>query len=135
MPKQQLKPSELPPAVAYVRVNEDDDHVFAGLLKEIAACCQREGLRLTRSFTDRGYDGTQLARPGIVELREVLKETAGLAVVVPTLDHLSPIEHIRSPLLLMIHKLGGRLVVAGDADALNGVSMATQNATCNEDGQ
>ena len=112
MPKTQMKPSEQPPAAGYICVDEEDESHIALLLKDVAACCLREGLRLTRTFTDRGYDGTQLARPGVVELRAVLKDTPGLAVIVPTLDHLSPVEHIRSPLQLMIHRLGGRLLVA-----------------------
>lgn len=112
MPKQQLKSSELPPAVGYLRMDDDDEAAFAGLLKDIAACCLREGLRLVRTFCDRGYDGSQLARLGIVEMREALKDTPGLAVVVPTLDHLSPAEAIRSPLMLMIHRLGGQVLVA-----------------------
>ena len=59
-----------------------------------------------------GYDGQALARPGLAELREALKETSGLVVVVPTLDHLSPSELIRGPLLLMVHRFGSRLLVA-----------------------
>ena len=115
MPKVQLKSSELPPAVAYLRLDEDsDEHRFSLLLKDIATCCQREGLRLTRTFTDRGYGGQTLARPGLAELREALKDTLGLTVVVPTLDHLSPSEVIRGPLLLMVHRHGGRLLVANE---------------------
>lgn len=114
MPKQPLKPSEQPPAIGYICVDEAEDGEIAAFLKEIAACCLREELRLVRSFCDRGYDGSQLARPGIVELRQALLETSGLVVVVPTLDHLSPADSIRSPLTIMIHRLGGRLVVAAD---------------------
>lgn len=112
MPKHVVKPSEQPPAVAYLRLDDDDDVEFAELLKVIAAYCLRERLRLVRTFTDRGYDGSQLARPGIVELRQALIETVSLVVVVPTLDHLSPAESIRSPLMLMIHRLGGKLLIA-----------------------
>jgi hypothetical protein len=111
----EVKPSEQPPAVAYLRLDEDsDDHQFALLLKDIATCCLREGLRLVRTFTDRGYDGQVLARPGLVELREALKQMPSLVVIVPTLDHLSPAEVIRSPLILMVHRLGGRLLVANE---------------------
>lgn len=112
MPKRQVKPSEQPPAVGYLRVDDDADERFAVLLKEIAACCLREELRLVRTFTDRGYGGSQLARPGIVEMREALIETTGLVVVIPDLNHLSPSDSIRGPLMLMIHRLGGKLVVA-----------------------
>jgi len=106
------KPSAQPPAAGYIRLDDEGDDVFAEHLKAIAVCCEREGVRLTRTFTDRGYDGTQLARGGLAELRSALVETEGLVVVVPTLDHLSPVEDIRSTLLLMIHRLDGRLVVA-----------------------
>ena len=114
MPKQLVKSSEQLPAVGYIRLDEHDDAAFAVLLKDIASCCVRESLRLVRTFYDQGYDGSQLARPGIVELREVLKDTTSLVVIVPTLDHLSPVEVIRSPLLLMIHKFGGKLLVANE---------------------
>jgi hypothetical protein len=114
MPKQQVKSSEQPPAVGYLRLNEHDDAAFAVLLKDIAACCLREGLRLVRTFYDRGYDGSQLARAGIVEVQEALRGTPGLVVVVPTLDHLSPADVIRSPLTRMIHRLGGKLLVANE---------------------
>jgi DNA invertase Pin-like site-specific DNA recombinase len=114
MPKE-VKPSEQPRAVAYLRLDEDgDDYQFAELLKDIAVCCQREELRLARTFTDRGYDGQVLARPGLADLREALRDRPGLVVVVPTLDHLSPSELIRGPLLLMIHRHGGRLLVANE---------------------
>jgi hypothetical protein len=112
MPKQ-LKSSELPPAVAYLRLADDEDHTtFALLLKDIAACCLREGLRLTRTFTDRGYDGKELARPGIVELQQALKDNSGLAVVLPTLEHLSPADSLRRALVLMIRHLEGHIIVA-----------------------
>lgn len=114
MPKQQVKSSELPPAIGYLRLDDGDEDVFAMLLKDIAACCLREGLRLVRTFCDRGYDGSQLARAGLVEVQEALRERPGLVVIVPTLDHLSPANVIRSPLLLMVHRLGGRLLVANE---------------------
>lgn len=133
----QLKSSQQPPAIAYLRFDDGDDHASAGLLKDIAACCLREELRLVRTFTDRGYDGTQLARPGLADVHEALRETTGLVVVVPTLDHLSPAAVIRSPLILMIHRLGGRLLVAnepsGDVDdfgvAQCGVWIAQDDTT------
>jgi hypothetical protein len=95
-------------------LNEHDPSEFALLLKDIAACCLREGLRLVRTFYDQGYDGSTLARPGVVELRQALQDMPGLVVIVPTLDHLSPADSIRSPLLLMIHKFGGKLLVANE---------------------
>jgi DNA invertase Pin-like site-specific DNA recombinase len=112
MPDAPVKPSAQQPAVGYICVDEADDHVITGFVKAIAACCLREGVRLTRTLTDRGYDGTQLARPGIVELRELLRAMPGLTVVVPTLDHFSSSTVIRSPLVRMVERLGGRLIVA-----------------------
>lgn len=135
MPKQP-KSSELPPAVAYVRLDDDEDEVvFALLLKDIAACCLREGLRLARTFTDRGYDGRELARPGIVALQQSLKDTSGLAVVLPTLEHLSPADSIRRALILMIRNLNGRIVVANkepgdDGDA---APACAEPASCKGD--
>ena len=85
MPKASVKSSDQPPAVGYIRLDDHDDSEFAVLLKDIATCCLREGLRLVRTFYDRGYDGSQLARAGIVEVQEALRQTPGLVVVVPTL--------------------------------------------------
>lgn len=114
MPKE-VRYSDRPPAVAYLRQDDDgDDYQFAELLKDIAVGCQREGLRLARTFTDRGYDGQGLARPGLADLREALHDRPGLVVVVPTLDHLSPSEAIRGPLLRMVREHGGRLLVANE---------------------
>lgn len=138
MPKLPVKSSELPPAVAYLRLDDDEDeNVFADLLKAIADRCLRERLRLTRTFTDRGYDGRELARPGIVELQQALKDTSGLAVVVPTLEHLSPADTIRRALILMIRNLDGRIVIANkgsasETEALNGVSLAMLDAAGEE---
>lgn len=122
MPDAPVKPSEQLPAVGYICVDEADEQTIASFVKDIAACCLREGVRLTRTLIDRGYDGTQLARPGIVELRELLRATPGLTVVVPTLDHFSPSTVIRSPLVRMVERLGGRLVIALPED---GASAAT----------
>ena len=130
MPKQ-LKSSEQPPAVGYFRLDDDEAgaDVFAGHLQAIAVCCQQEGLRLVRSFADRGYDGRELARPGIVELQQALKDTPGLAVVLPTLEHLSPADTIRRALVLMIRHLDGRIVVANKESAGNvGDSGAPEHA-------
>jgi hypothetical protein len=111
MPKQ-VKSSELAPAVGYVRLDDDAGaDVLASHLKDIADCCQREDLRLKQTFMDRGYDGTQLARPGIVELQQALKDIQGLAVVLPTVEHLSPADAIRRALVLMIRRLDGHLVI------------------------
>lgn len=113
MPKQRLAPSRQPPAVGYLRVEADcDEAMFAELLKEIAVCCLRENVRLVQTFTDFGYGGTQLARPGVMNVRDALVETEGLTVVVLALDDLSPTASIREPLIRMIHRLGGRLIVA-----------------------
>jgi DNA invertase Pin-like site-specific DNA recombinase len=111
------KPSGQPAALAYLRFDDDSAHDrFAALLQDIAVCCQNQGLRLARIFTDRGYDGRTLARPGLAELQEALKDRPGLVVVVPTLDHLSPSELIRVPLLRMAQQHGGRLLVANEPD-------------------
>jgi hypothetical protein len=115
MPKKAITSSVQPPAVAYVRLADDEDaDVLARLLKDIAACCVREGVRLVRTFTDRGYDGTQLARPGIVGLQEALKETRGMAVVLPTLEHLSPADSMRRALVSMVRRLDGELIVMNE---------------------
>lgn len=118
MSKAAIASSIQPPAVAYVRLSDDEDPAaLASLLKRIAACCLREGLHLVRTLIDQGYDGTILARPGIVQLQQLLKDTRGLAVVLPALEHLSPADSLRRTLVLMIRRLDGELIIA-DKDAV-----------------
>jgi DNA invertase Pin-like site-specific DNA recombinase len=129
------EPTDQPVAVAYLRLDEDSDHDrFAALLLDIAVCCQDQGLRLARSFTDRGYDGRTLARPGLAELQETLKDRLGLVVVVPTLDHLSPSELIRAPLLRMVQQHGGRLLVANEPNDRRDDEAAQRGQSVDLDG-
>ncbi len=125
MPAHVVTPSQQPPAVGYYRLEEHDAAESATLLKVIATACLRENVRLVKTFTDRGYDGSQFARPGIMELRDALLDAAGLVVIVPSLDHLSPIEALRTPLQTMISTLGGRLVIADEANV-----RATDAGSC-----
>lgn len=130
MTKAVIASSVQPPAVAYLRLSDDEDPAaLASLLKQIAACCLREGLHLVRTCVDRGYDGTQLARPGIVQLQQTLKETRGMAVVLPTLEHLSPATAIREALVRMVSRLEGELILAND-QAIDG-SAPTQGEVVN----
>ena len=85
-------PSDLP-AVSYVRValSEVDDAARAVERQraQIALAAERMGLRLAEEFTDVGYSGMSMDRPG---LRRMLDYVTGQQVgycVVATSDRLS----------------------------------------------
>ena len=98
MPKRVVR-SPLLSAVDYICVDEPDEAVVAQLRKDIAATCQQEGLTLTASFVDRGCDGSQLIRLGLIDALETLKRLPGTVLVVPSPDRLSPYDSIRGVLL------------------------------------
>lgn len=105
-----------PIAYGYVRMDEGDEGTCAPLRLNVAACCQRDELRLLKTFCDLGCDGSTLARPALANLLEALKVTPNAVLVVPDHNHLSPHESIRSALLLLLHRTEHRLVVIQDAN-------------------
>lgn len=111
-----VAPPAHPLAIAYLRPDAGNEIEIGGLLSAVAECCLRHRLLLVRTITDFGYDGRHLDRPGIMELRQVLSDSVGLTIVVPTLEHLSPADCIRRPLVEMIQQLGGTLRVARDLE-------------------
>jgi DNA invertase Pin-like site-specific DNA recombinase len=109
--QQLASPHGRPVAYGYVRVAEPDDEV-AGLRQAIAEHCQANGWRLVTTFCDRGYDGSELARPGFSALLDVLALTESTHLVVPELDHLSGDKTVRSGLVRQVGRRGITLVVA-----------------------
>lgn len=116
------QPDNRPVAYGYVRLEETDHDVVAQFRQDIAACCEREDLRLAKTFCDLGDDGSTLARPALAELLAALKDMPSAKLVIPDLGHLSPYEVIRSALLLLLHRPEHQLLVAtepnGKADDL-----------------
>jgi DNA invertase Pin-like site-specific DNA recombinase len=104
-------------AYGYVRMDELAHDAVAQVRQDIAACCEREGLRLAKTFCDLGDDGSTLARPALANVLEALKTAPGATLVVPDMNHLSPSTLIRHALLLVLHRTEHRLLVANE---LNG---------------
>ncbi len=110
------QPDNRPVAYGYVRIEEADHDAVAQFRQAIAACCNREDLRLATTFCDLGDDGSTLARPALANLLEALKDTPSGKLVVPDLTHLSPFTVIRSALLLLLHRTEHQLLVVTEAN-------------------
>jgi DNA invertase Pin-like site-specific DNA recombinase len=106
------QPDNRPVAYGYVRLEETDHDAIVEFRQNVAACCEREDLRLATTFCDLGDDGSTLARPALANLLEALKDTPSAKLVVPDLNHLSPYEVIRSALLLLLHRTEHQLLIA-----------------------
>jgi hypothetical protein len=106
------QPDNRPVAYGYVRIEDADHDAVAQFRQAIAACCDREDLRLATTFCDLGDDGSTLARPALASLLEALKATPSTKLVVPDLNHLSPFGVIRSALLLLLHRTEHQLLAA-----------------------
>lgn len=79
-------------AAVYVRQGEEE--LTPGIEDQIRGCrdfLNRKGLRLKRDliFSDEGFSGSSLKRPGLARLREAVKAGAVSAVLVWKLDRLS----------------------------------------------
>jgi Resolvase, N terminal domain len=112
--RDQREPDHRPVAYGYVRMDEAAHEAVAQVRQDIAACCEREDLRLAKTFCDLGDDGSTLARPALANLLEALKATPSATLVVPDLGHLSPFTVIRSALLLLLHRTEHQLLVASE---------------------
>ena len=122
------QPDNRPMAYGYVRLEETDHDAVAQFRQAIAACCDREDLRLATTFCDLGDDGSALARPALADLLEALKATPSAKLVVPDLTHLSPFTVIRSALLLLLHRTEHQLLVVTEANGKLDDCGVTQHA-------
>jgi hypothetical protein len=69
-----------------------------------------------RVFSDLGWDGTQLARPGFAGLLDASSVSTDARLVTPDLSHLSPFGVIREGLLRQVRRTGARLVVTPEVN-------------------
>ena len=122
------QPDDRPVAYGYVRLEETDHDAVAAFRQDVAACCEREDLRLVTTFCDLGDDGSTLARPALANLLEALKDTPSAKLVVPDLNHLSPYEVIRSALLLLLHRTEHQLLIAVEPNGKQDDCGVTQHA-------
>lgn len=121
MPRQHYTPpraerEQAPVAYGYIRVEVPDEDTVSRLRQEIGAFCETESVHLVNVFCDRGIDGSTLARTGLTDLLDTLKQVPQAALVVPDLGHLSPYDSIRSVLVRRLHRSQHRLLVVSDTD-------------------
>jgi len=119
-----------PVAYGYMRIgmDETDHEAVSQCGQDIAACCEREDLRLANTFCDLGDDGSTLARPALANLLEALKDAPSAKPVVPDASHLSPFTVIRSALLLL-HRQEHQLLVAREPNGKLDNSGVLQHST------
>jgi DNA invertase Pin-like site-specific DNA recombinase len=103
-------PDGRPVAYGYLRLAESDKDQLAALRLEIAAFCETAALLLVNTFYDRGYDGSEMARPGFAGLLDVLALPESTRLVVPDLLHLSPVDVVRQGLLRQVQRTGVSVV-------------------------
>lgn len=99
-------------AHGYVRMEEPDEVEIALLCKDIGTFCALNGYRLSSVFIDRGVPDNVFARTGFVDLLDAVRLTGAVAVVVPTLAHLSSDPFLQGALLRMVQVAGSRVLEA-----------------------
>lgn len=103
-----------PLAYGYVRMEEPDQTRINQLRRDLGTFCELGGYRLGSVFVDREVTDEQFARTGFTDLLDAIHLNEASAVVVPTLDHLSPNGSIREGLRTSVEQLGARVLVAHD---------------------
>lgn len=108
-------------AYGYILAEEPNEDQISDLRKEIGAFCRREALHLVTVFCDRGYDGSETARPGFAAALDALALPDSAALVVPTEGHVSPNDTVREGLLRQVKRTGANvLMVRGSNRAVPG---------------
>ena len=120
MLERKVRKSDLPLAIGYVRADEFDEVAIAEFRQVIAKFCQRQGLSLGVTYCDQGYDGRQLARPGLMGALEAVRNSPGATLVIPEMSHLSPFHVILSALLLNIHRGNGKVLIVSELESPGG---------------
>ena len=98
-------------AFGYVRVADPEDDALNTLHDLITQFADGEGYTVKGVYADYGTPLDSLVRPGFQALVGVLEEQADVAhVLVPDLDHLSPLPTIRTALRAKLESLGSTVV-------------------------
>lgn len=126
-------PDRRPVAFGYLRADDPHDAEIAGLRTEIAGYCRAEDLRLVTTFSDLGWDGSQLARPGFAGLLDALTVSTDARLVTPDLGHLSPSCVIREGLLRQVRRTGARLIVTREVNGKLGDTGTAEASTTTRD--
>lgn len=99
----------------YIRVDSPDETQIAALRKTIGEYCREHDYRLVTICCDRGSDGSEIARPGFTAALDALALPTSHALLVPTLEHLSPDRIIRQGLHRQIKRTGAKLLTLTDS--------------------
>ncbi|MGH3623628.1 MAG: recombinase family protein [Sciscionella sp.] len=95
-----------PAVYGYLRTNDPDEDTVASLRVDVRVFCAGRDWRLVTVFCDRGSDGSETARPGFAAALDALALPDSMALVVPSLTHLSPDEAVRAVLASMVRRAG-----------------------------
>jgi DNA invertase Pin-like site-specific DNA recombinase len=108
--------ADIRPAVyGYLRSDGTDEAEVASLRADLKLFCASRGWRLVTVFCDRGCDGLDVARSGFAGALDALVLPESTALVVPSLEHLSPDDAVRAALTSMVRRAGARVVAAEDS--------------------
>jgi hypothetical protein len=123
-----------PVVYGYLRIESQDLAGLAALRQAIATFCEAEEFLLVTTFSDVGYDGTEIARPGFAALLDVLALPQTARLVIPDLLHLSADEAIREGLLRQVRRTGVSVVVISETNGtLDNTGITGQGAWIGDD--
>ena len=101
-------------AFGYVRVEDDDETAVDELCDLVEDSRAAEDYDLREVYVDRTPPGS-VVRPGFQALVGALEREEGAHVLVPDLDHLSPLPAVRTALEAKLGSLGSTVVTCGGA--------------------
>jgi hypothetical protein len=97
-------------AFGYVRLDDEDDAAVEALHDLITAFGAAEGYSVEEIYIDRRTGPSSLVRPGFQALTDGLERADAAHVLVPDLDHLSPLPAVRTALEAKLGSLGSTVV-------------------------
>lgn len=106
----------------YVRMEWPAETEIAEMREDISAYCSVHGYQLGKVFVDRGVPDDALARTGFIDLLDSVRLTQAHAVVVPTVDHLSPEAFVQDALTRMVEQANAAMLVVYESNGRGPVS-------------
>lgn len=108
----QLLIDKRPVVYGYLRAERPDEIEIGLWRKELVRFCEQQGYRLEVVITDRRVEGDVTKRIGFTAVLDVLELSNSHAVVVPSLDHISPCPHTRALLFREIKRTASLVIEA-----------------------
>lgn len=100
----------------YMSIEEPDEVATPLLCHDMTKFCQLNNYRLGSIFIERGVPDGTFARTGFANMLDVLRRPEAHAVLVPTMDHLSSHELVRTALLGLVRRTNSMVLVMYDVD-------------------